>query len=183
MTLQNEAKMGMERAFEHLKQELKSLRSSRASPSILDSVQVEVYGAKMRLKELANVTSPEPRQLLITPYDPSSVQSIAKSIDNANLGFRAVVDKNVIRISIPPMDESIRKMVVKDCQKKREEAKVAVREERRKSNEKVKKQKQEGIIPEDMMKKEEKRIQELTDEYCKKIDALCAEKEKEILSV
>ncbi len=183
MLVQNEAKAGMESALEHLKQEFKSLRTSRANPAILDSVQVEVYGTKMRLKELANVTSPEVRQLLVTPYDPSNVQVVAKAIDSANLGFRAALDKNVIRIQIPPMDESIRKLVVKDCKKKAEEAKVAIREERRKSNEKVRRQKQEGLIPEDMVKKEEKKIQELTDEYCKKIDVLCGEKEKEILSV
>jgi len=183
MSLENQVKTSMESAFEHLKQELKSLRTSRANPSILDQVQVDVYGTNMRIKDLANVTTPEPRQLLVTPFDSSTLQAIAKGIENANLNLQPKVDKNVIRINIPQMDESIRKEIVKQCKKKGEEAKVAIREVRRKNNEVIRKQKSDGLIPEDLVKKQEKLIQELTDQYCKKVETLCTEKEKEILAV
>ncbi|HSW72065.1 MAG TPA: ribosome recycling factor [Chlamydiales bacterium] len=183
MSIENQTKQGMQQALDHFKQELKNLRSSRANPGMLDGVHVEAYGTQMRLKELANVTAPEARQLLVTPFDPSTTNAIAKGIEAANLGVRAIVDGHIIRINIPPMDESLRKDIVKICKKKSEEAKVAIREVRRKNNETVKKQKADGIIPEDAMKKLEKSIQDLTDKFCKDIDTLCAEKEKEILSI
>ncbi len=181
MTIEKEAKSGMQSAFDHLKDELKNLRSSRANPSMLDSVQVEVYGTQMKLRDLANVTVPEPRQLLVSPFDASNVNAIAKGIDSANLNIRPVVDGNVVRISIPPMDESVRKEIAKQCKKKGEEAKIAIREVRRKYNDLVRKQKADGEIPEDQMKKIEKSIQDLTDRYCKDIDSACTDKEKEIL--
>lgn len=183
MSIENQTKQGMQQALDHFKQELKNLRSSRANPGMLDGVHVEAYGSQMRLKELANVTASEARQLLVTPFDPSTINAIAKGIEAANLGVRPIVDGHVIRINIPPMDESLRKDIVKICKKKSEEAKVAIREVRRKNNETVKKQKTDGIIPEDAMKKLEKTIQDLTDKFCKDIDTLCAEKEKEILSI
>lgn len=183
MTIESNVKEGMQQAIDHLKHELKGLRSSRANPALLDGVVVEVYGTQMKLKELANVTTPEARQLLITPFDPSTTQAIAKAIENANLGVRPLVEGQSIRMNIPPMDESTRKEIVKQCKKKGEEAKVSIREVRRKSNEIVRKQKADGDIPEDLMKKEEKRIQDLTDSFCSQVDQICAEKEKEILSV
>lgn len=183
MSIENQTKQGMEQAVEHLKQELKSLRSSRANPGMLDSVQVEVYGTQMRLKELANITVPEPRQLLITPYDSSNGPAIVKGMEAANLNVRAQVDGAMIRVHIPPMDATTRENIAKQCKKKGEEAKVSVREVRRKHNEMIRKQKADGSLSEDQMKRQEKTIQELTDQYCKKIDTICAEKEKEIRSI
>lgn len=183
MSIEQQVKTGMQHVMDHLKIELKNLRTSRANPGMLDGVQVEVYGTQMRLKELANVTAPEPRQLLITPFDPSTTHAIAKGIENANLNIRPVVDGHVVRINIPPMDENARKEIVKVCKKKGEEAKVAIREVRRKNNELVRKQKTDGLIPEDTMKKLEKTIQDLTDKFCKDIDTCCAEKEKEIIAI
>lgn len=179
----DEAKKKMQSAVEHFKQELKNLRTGRANPSILDHVTVEVYGSSVRLKEVSNVTAPEARMLLITPFDPQTAGSIAKGIEKANLNLQPILDGHVVRISIPPMDESMRKQMVKLGKQKVEEAKVAIREIRRKCNELAKKQKADGDITEDMMKKFEKNIQDSTDQSCKEVDSLMNTKEKEIMTV
>jgi ribosome recycling factor len=181
ITKQTEQKMNM--AVEHLKDELKGIRTGHANPAMLDNVIVEAYGAQMKIRDLATVSSPESRQLLISPFDPSTKDAIAKGIEKANIGIRPVVDGHVVRINIPPMDESMRKEMVKICHKKREEAKVGVRNVRRDSNELVRKQKANGDIPEDMMKKFEKEIQDLTDKFCKICDDVSAAKEKEITHI
>lgn len=173
----------MQAALDHFKSELKSLRSNRANPAVLDGVMVEAYGSQMRIKELANVTAPEPRQLLITPFDPQTSGVIAKGIEKANLNLQPVIEGQVIRINIPPMDESMRKQIVKQGKQKAEDSKVVIRDIRRKNNDLVRKQKADGLITEDVMKKEEKGIQDLTDRYCKEIDDLFSAKEKEIMTV
>lgn len=183
MTQEQEVKKAMQSSIDHFREELKNIRTSRANPALLDVVQIEVYGSKMKLRDIANITVPESRQLLITPFDPSNINSIAKGIDAANLNLQAVVDGHIIRINIPPMDEQIRKEMVKRCKEKSEAAKVRIREVRRKFNEIVRKQKQDGDIPEDIMKREEKMIQEFTDKFCKDIDCINEEKEKEVLEV
>ena len=137
----------------------------------------------MRLKELATVTTPEPRQILITPFDPQTAGPISKGIEKANLNLQPMLEGHLIRINIPPMDEAMRKDIVKQAKKKTEDAKVAVREVRRKSNDLLKKQKGDSEITEDEMKKGEKKVQELTDEYCKEVDELFTVKEKEIMTV
>jgi ribosome recycling factor len=183
MNSEDEVKKEMKASLEHFREELKNIRTSRASPSMVDNLSIEVYGTKMKLKELANITVPESRQLLITPYDPQNVNLIAKGIEAANLNIQPRVDGNVVRIIIPSMDEQIRKEMSKKCKEKAELAKVKIREIRRKYNELIKKQKQSKEIAEDLMKREEKVIQELTDRFCKDIDCLCQAKEKEVLEV
>lgn len=179
----DQTKAKMQAALDHFKGELKSLRTNRANPAMLDGVSVEVYGAHMRIKELANVTVPEPRQLLITPFDPQTSNAIAKGIEKANLNLQPIVEGPVIRINVPPMDESMRKQIVKQGKQKAEDSKIAIRDIRRKNNELARKLKTDGIITEDVMKKEEKGIQELTDKFCKEIDDLFAAKEKEVMTV
>ncbi len=183
MSIADDTKAKMQDALEHFKKELSQLRSGRANPSILDAVSIEVYGTQMRIRELANVSTPESRQILITPFDPQTAGPIAKSIEKANLGLNPILEGNIIRINIPPMDENMRKEIVKQAKKKTEDAKVAVREVRRKGNDLVRKQKADSEITEDEMKKTEKKIQELTDDFCKQIDELFAVKEKEIMTV
>ena len=178
-----ETKKKMQAPLEHFKMELKNLRTNRANPGMLDGVLVEVYGAQMRIKELANVTVPEPRQLLISPFDPSTSGAIAKGIEKANLNLQPVVENQVIRINVPPMDEAMRKQIAKQGKQKAEDAKITIREIRRKSNELIRKQKADGDVTEDVMKKEEKGIQEHTDKFCKEIDDLFAAKEKEVMTV
>lgn len=182
-SVESQVKTAMQAALDHLKQELKALRSNRANSSMLDRVMVEIYGSMTPLKSVATIAVPEPRQILITPFDPSTAHAIGKGIEAANLGVHPIVDGKGVRINIPPMDESIRKQIAKQCKELGEKTKISMREVRRKFNELVRKQKTDGIIPEDMMKKLEKSIQDFTDRYCKDVDAACAEKEKEILTV
>lgn len=181
--MEKEVQKEMNEVLDHLRTELKNLRTSRANPAILDSVRVEVYGSKMKLKDIATVTVPEARQLLVTPFDGNNANAISKAIEDANLNIQPMVDGKVVRIPIPPMDESIRKETAKLCKKRGEDSKIAIREVRRKCNDRVRKEKQDGTLPEDQMKRLEKKIQESTDEFCKKIDELCTAKEKEIMAI
>ena len=183
MSITDQTKAKMQATVDHFKQELKNLRTNRANPSMLDGVSIEVYGTQMRIKDLATVTTPEARQILITPFDPQTASAIAKGIEKANLNLQPIHDGNVVRINVPPMDESMRKEIVKQGKKKVEDTKVIIREIRRKNNDLVRKQKTDGEITEDILKKAEKTIQDLTDTYCKEIDTLFAAKEKEIMTV
>lgn len=183
MDIIDHTKTKMTAALEHLKNELKSVRTGRANPGMLDGVTVEVYGSPMRLKEIASITAPEARMLLITPFDGKNASLIGKGIERANLGVMPIVDGNVVRIKISQMDDSMRKSMIKQCYKYLEEAKIAVRNIRRDSNETVRKQKNEGILAEDLMKKMEKTIQELTDKSCKEADEICSKKEKEVSTI
>ena len=183
MSIENQVKKQMEGSIDHLKSELRNLRSSRANPGVLDPVVVEFYGAKMRLKDVANITVPEPRQLLITPFDANNTKAIGKAIENANLNLLPIVEGNSVRINIPPMDEKMRKEIAKQCKKRGEDAKIAVREVRRKYNALIKEQKSDGEMPEDEKKYLEKKIQEHTDQFCKQVDELCDKKQKEIMEI
>lgn len=183
MAITDDTKNKMAAAIEHLRAELKGIRTGKANPGMLDTILVEVYGSNMRIKDIASVSAPEMRQLLITPFDHQNVHPISKGIERANLGLQPIVDGNSVRIKIPPMDENLRKEMVKVCHKKREDAKISIRNVRRDANEAIKKQKNEGLIPEDMMKKLEKSIQELTDKYCKEADDISEQKEKEVMHV
>jgi len=183
MSTKDEAKAEMKGAIEHLIEELKNIRTGRANPSMLDNVMVEVYGTPMRIRDIANVTVPEPRQLLITPYDQANTSAIGKAIEKANLGFRPITEANVVRINIPSMDQKVREDMIKLVNKRREEAKVSIRHARAKSNKHVHKEKADGNISEDIVKRHEKEIQELTDSFCKEVDTLCDEKEKEVSTI
>ena len=158
--IEKQVKAAMQAAIDHLKHELKSLRTGRANSAMLDKVTVEVYGSHMRLKELANISVPEARQILVTPFDFSNAHAIKKGIEAANLGVNPMVDGKVIRINIPPMDEAVRKQIAKQCKELGEKSKIVMREVRRKYNDLIKKQKADGVLPEDIMKKLEKTIQE-----------------------
>ena len=183
MNVEQETKAKMEAALEHFKQELNNLRTNRANPYMLDGVLIEAYGSNMKIRDLANITVPEPRQLLIAAFDGSMAGPIAKGIEKANMGLQPMHEGNLVRITIPPMDENMRKEIAKQGKKKAEEAKVSIREVRRKQNDLVRKQKADSEITEDVMKREEKLIQELTDKFCKQIDELFSSKEKEIMTV
>ena len=181
--VERQAKAAMQAALDHLKQELKTLRTGRANASILDKVTVEIYESHVRLKEVASIHVPEARQILVTPFDPQTVHAIKKGIELANLGVTPIIDGKVIRIQIPAMDESLRKQIAKQCKELGEKSKIVMRDVRRKYNDLIRKQKAEGVLPEDLMKKLEKTIQDLTDRFCKDIDLTTAEKEKEIMTI
>lgn len=182
-SVEAQVKTAMQAALDHLKQDLKALRTGRANASVLDRVMVELYGSLTPLKSVATISLPEPRQILVTPFDPSTTNAIAKGIEAAHLGLNPIADGKVVRLNVPPMDEVLRKQIAKQCKELGEKAKISMREVRRKFNELVRKQKTDGLIPEDQMKKLEKMIQDSTDRFCKDIDAACAEKEKEIMTV
>jgi len=183
MSTEEQVKAKMQATLDHFKQELKNLRSNRANPGMVEGVSVDVYGSHMKLKELAQITTPESRQILITPFDPQTAGPIAKAIEKANLNLQPVLEGHAVRINVPPMDQSTRQEIVKQGKKKAEDAKIALRDIRRKSNDTIKKLKTDGELTEDGMKKLEKIIQDLTDKFCKQVDELFAAKEKEVLAV
>lgn len=180
MGILDSTKSKMDGAIEHLKEDLKSIRTGRANPGMVENVMVEAYGSSVRLRDVASITSPEPRQLLITPFDMNMKGAIGKGIEKANLGFMPIVDGNAVRIRIPQMDDNLRKTMYKLCNEYKEKAKVSIRNSRRDGNEEARQQKSKSIIPEDEMKRLEKQIQDLTDKFCKEADDLTDKKEKEI---
>lgn len=179
----SESEKGMKSSVDHLKEELKNIRTGRASPSLLDSVMVDVYGTAMRLRDLATVTAPEPRQLMVTPFDRNNCGPVSKGIERSNLGLQPTIDGNIVRINIPPMDEAKRKEMVKLAWDKCEKCKVSIRDARRKANESLKQLKSDGELTEDALKGAEKKIQDQTDRYCKLADETVAHKEEEVLAI
>jgi ribosome recycling factor len=183
MDVLNDTKAKMESVLDHLREDLRNIRSGRANPGMLDGVDVEVYGAKMKIRDLATVSVPEARQLLVSPFDANNLAAISKGIEKANLGMMPAVDGSVIRLNVAPMDESQRKEMVKVVNKKREESKVSLRNVRKTSNDQLRKAKADGDLPEDQLHKAEKQVQELTDDYCKKADSIAKEKEADVMVV
>lgn len=179
----DKSKHKMQQVLEHLREELKSVRTGRASPSSFENVSVEVYGSMVRLRDVAQISAPDARQIVITPYDPQTAHAIQKSLDKANLNVKPMVDGSVIRINIPPMDGSTREAMTKLCKKFAEDAKVHIRQARKDANDLIKKHKNDKVIGEDVARVEEKRIQDLTDDFCKKSDDLAHQKEKEVLTI
>jgi ribosome recycling factor len=163
--------------------EFAGVRTGKASPSLVENIQVDVYGSTMRIRELAGITTPEPRQLLIQPWDVGSIQSIEKAIQKANLGLSPVTQGKMIRLSFPELSAERRQEFVKITKKMAEDGRVAIRHVRRDAMEELKKSVKAGETSEEEQEKAEKEIQKLTDQYSAKIDAHTATKEKEILTV
>ena len=180
--LMDQVKHTMVGAIDRLRQDLHSLRAGRANSSIVEGVMAEAYGSQMRIKELATITVPEPRQLLITPFDVANAAAISKAIDKANLGLRVSIEGKLVRVFFPELDESRRKDLVTQVHKKREDCKVVIRNIRRDANEKLKEMKTAGL-PEDDAKRIEKHVQDQTNHYCKEADDAAAAKEKEVMTV
>lgn len=166
-----------------LKEELNTVRAGRANPALLDKITVEYYGSPTPLKNIANISVPDPRTLLIAPFDPKSISDIEKAINISNIGINPSNDGKCIRLVIPPVTEERRKELTKTVKKMGEEAKVAIRNLRRDANDELKKQEKASEITEDDLKKELDAVQKITDKATKAIDDLCALKEKEIMEV
>ncbi len=179
----NDAKTRMEKAIQAYTRQLATVRAGRANPALLDTVQVEYYGALTPLKQLATVTAPEPRMLLVTPFDKTAINDMERAILKADLGLTPSNDGNVIRINIPVLTEERRKELVKVVRKYAEEAKVAVRNIRRDSNDELKKLEKNGELTEDELRGYQDDVQKTTDQYIQKIDDLTKEKEEEVMSV
>lgn len=173
----------MEKAIQVLKKDLLTLRAGRANPAILDKVLVEYYGSEMPINQVANISTPDPRTLLIQPWDKSALNEIERAILKSELGLTPNNDGNVIRITIPALTEERRNELVKLARKTGEEAKVAIRNVRRDANDELKKLEKNGEIPEDVARRGQEEIQKLTDRYIKETDQVVAAKEKEIMEI
>lgn len=166
-----------------LKEELNTVRAGRANPALLDKVMVDYYGTPTPLKNLSNISVPDARMLMITPFDPKSINDIEHAINAANLGITPANDGKAIRMEIPQLTEERRKELTKTTKKMGEEAKIAVRNLRRDANDRLKKQQKAGEISEDDLKGELEEVQKKVDKAVKEIDELVAVKDKEILEV
>ncbi|MBN1826768.1 MAG: ribosome recycling factor [Candidatus Eisenbacteria bacterium] len=173
----------MRKAGDSLARELAGIRTGKANPGLLDPVKVDYYGTQTPLRQLANVAAPEPRLLVVQPFDKSALGEMEKAILKSSLGLNPSNDGNVIRIPIPSLTEERRKELAKMVRKLGESGKVAVRNIRRDANEKIKRSEKEGQVTEDDSKRMLERIQEITDKYIEEIDGMVAAKEKEVMEV
>ncbi len=173
----------MVKAVEFLHKELGGLRTGKASPAMVENIQVDYYGAQTRLREIANIATPEPRLLVINPYDPTSLAAIEKAILGANIGITPISDGRVIRVPVPELSEERRKELVKVAKKMSEDTRVAIRNVRREGNDAAKALQKDGKATEDERDAALAEIQKYTDAHIKKVDDLLAAKEKEVLAV
>ncbi|GAV11990.1 ribosome recycling factor [Paenibacillus sp. NAIST15-1] len=172
----------MEKAIAALKRELATLRAGRATPALLDRIQVEYYGAMTPVNQLANISTPDPRTLMIQPWDKSSLSDIERAIMKSDLGLTPANDGSMIRLAIPALTEERRAELVKHTKKFGEEAKVAVRNIRRDANDDIKKL-EKTDISEDESRRHQEDIQKTTDKYIAEVDKVLVAKEKEIMEV
>ncbi len=182
-TIKEQAKEKMEKAIAAMRKELASFRTGRATPALLDRVMVEYYGTQMPVNQMANISAPEPRLLVIQPWDKSALGEIEKAIQKSDLGLVPSNDGNVIRINIPPMTEERRTELVKLVKRTGEDAKVAIRNVRRDANEELKKKEKNGEMSEDESRRAQEEIQKVTDQYIREVDNIIAAKEKEVMEV
>jgi ribosome recycling factor len=177
------AEDGMKKSIQSLHDEFKTLRGSRASQALFEKIKVDYYGQKSPLNQVATISIPEARLVIIQPWDRSVLPEIEKAIQKSELSVNPNNDGKVIRISIPPLTEDRRKELVKLAKNMAESSRVAVRNHRRDANEEIKKAKADSELSEDEAKKATEEIQKLTDKYIEEINALLEAKEKEILEV
>lgn len=173
----------MNKTVNALVNEFAAIRAGRANPAVLDKVLVDYYGVPTPVNQMAAVSVPEARTLLIQPWDKSSMKAIEKAIQTSDIGLNPQNDGSALRLQFPPLTEERRKELVKGVFKYAEEAKVAVRSVRRDALEKLKDMKKKADITEDDLKNGEKKMQDLTDKFCKEIDGIASKKEKEIMEI
>lgn len=173
----------MQKSIASLEHEFKSIRAGRANPAVLDKIHVDYYGVTTKIEQMAAISVPEARMLVIQPWDASTVSQIEKAILASDLGINPTNDGKVIRIAFPQLNEERRKELTKEIAKFGEEGKVAIRSIRRDANEKLKSLKKDSTITEDDLKVGEEQIQKLTDKYCKEVDELVKLKDKEIMEI
>ena len=181
--IKNTSSDKMQKSFESLLHQYSKVRTGRASASVLDDIRINYYGQPTPVKQLCNISIPEPRTIVIQPWDKTTLADIEKAILAANLGITPENDGNVIRLPFQPLTEDKRKDIVKSLKKMAEEARVAVRNIRRDANDQLKKMEKAGEISEDEEKKQLKDVQDITDEWINKLDEVEKSKEKEILEV
>lgn len=178
--VKNQTDAKMKKSLSLLAQELAKLRTGRASPALLESIKVEYYGSHLPLNQMATISIPEPRMIIIQPWDKTALASVEKAIFKSAIGLTPSNDGNVIRLAVPPLTTERREELIKLTLRMAEEAKVAVRNIRRDANNEIKKLEKEKKISEDAAFKAQADIQHATDQYIKKVDEVQKEKEKEI---
>ncbi len=181
--VKKDVKHRMEQAVETVRQELSKLRTGKASPAILDGIMVSYYGTNTPLRQVANVSAPEPRLLVVQPWDRGLLGEIEKTILKSDLGLNPTNDGIVIRIPIPALTEERRQSLVKVAKKITEDGRVAIRNVRRDANEKLKKLEKDSKISEDDLRRSQDETQKMTDDYVKKLDEILALKEKDIMEI
>ena len=179
----SEAKSHMEKAVEAMRREFSAVRTGKASPALLDVVRVDAYGSKMPIQQVATVNAPEPRLLVVQPWDKGLLKAIEKAIQEAELGLNPSNDGNIIRVPVPALTEERRKDMVKMLHKIAEEGRVAVRHARQEANKELKRKQQAHEISEDDARRQMDEVQKLTDTYIGRIDELLKVKEQEVLEV
>ncbi len=179
----SELKESIEKRISYYKEELKGVRTGRASVSMFDNIKVDYYGTMTPLSGVASLSAPEPRLVTITPWDASMIKAIEKAVQTSQMGFNPSNDGKVIRVPFPQLTEERRKELAKIVKKMGEEAKVAVRNERRDANDKIKKQEKDKEISEDESKKLQEEVQKVTDASVRKLDEITEAKEKEIMEI
>jgi len=175
----------MQKAVDHLNHEFASVRTGKASPALIENLDVMVpsYGSQMKLKQLAVINTPEPRMLLVSPFDPSTTQDIERAIRDSKLGLNPVAAEKSIRVPIPELSEERRKEMVKLVKQLSEEAKVGIRSARKEGMDQAKKMKADNVLAEDGQRDHEQEVQKLTDRFVKEIDELVESKEAEVMKV
>ncbi|ATY84998.1 ribosome recycling factor [Kyrpidia spormannii] len=181
--LLKQAEERMNKSLQALKKEFASVRAGRATPGLLDKVTVEYYGTSMPIHQLASITAPEPRLLVIQPWDKGALAEIEKAILKSDLGLTPTNDGQVIRLAIPQLTQERRQELARMVRKLAEESRVAIRNIRREANDEIKKSEKDGSVSEDEGRRLQERIQGLTDRFIEEIDRLLAAKEKEITEV
>lgn len=181
--IQNKLQQQMEKTIEALKHEFSTIRAGRANAQMLDKIRVDYYGTPTPINQVGSISVPEPRTLMINPWDKSAMKDIETAIRNSDLGLNPTNDGEVIRLNVPALTEERRKELCKQAKKASEEFKVRLRNERRDANDKLKKLEKEGEITEDDLKKEQDNVQKMTDKYTKEVDVLLEVKEKDIMAV
>ena len=173
----------MQKSIEAMKKDFIGIRTGRASPALLDTIKVNAYGQEMTIKQVATISVPEPRMIVIQPWDKSVIGEIEKAIQKSDLGINPVNDGKLIRLVFPPLTEERRKNLVKLVKKRAEEAKISIRNIRRDAIEYLKELEKEGEISEDDQRRGQDQIQKITDKFTKEIDRILSIKEKEIMEV
>ena len=177
------ARQQMEKALEALRREFGSVRTGKASPSLLDTVRVDAYGSQLPLNQVATVSAPEPRLLVVQPWDRAMLGPIEKALQMSDLGLNPANDGKIIRVPIPALTEERRKEYVKLLHKMAEEARVSVRHARKEANDEIKRRQKEGEISEDDARRETDEVQKLTDTHIQGVDDLLRHKEAEVMEV
>ncbi len=173
----------MMKSIEAIEHEFSSIRTGKASPALVENIMVDYYGSQTRLREIAGISTPEARLIVIQPWDPSAVDAVEKAIMKSKLGITPLKDGRILRLPIPELSEERRTDLGKVVKNMAEEGRVAIRNVRREANEHIKKLQKEGKITEDQMYRHERDVQAKTDEYIKEIDNLLERKEKDIIEI